>query len=46
MNKKFKYCFQEGKLVKCDEHNEKSSENETKRVKVDEVIFEKTSVKF
>lgn len=38
MNKKFKYCFKDGKLVKLNEHENNS--DVSKNVRVDEVIFE------
>lgn len=45
MNKKYKYCFEEGRLVVFDAHNAKSTENNEKSVKISEVVIEENKVK-
>lgn len=44
MNKKYKYCFEEGRLVVIDAHNSESTDNE-KNVKISEVVIEENKVK-
>lgn len=40
MNKRYKYCFKDGKLVQFDAHSECSPENVKKRVHVNEINFD------